>query len=569
MNLSPKKILPVIIQKSSFRTSAISSLRKIHTMRRNINPSIVLSATESKIRDLLVDFSGHYNQTAPEPLELRITGGWVRDKLLGHESNDLDIAINVLSGEDFASQLLAFAQAQGIDLGRNSFGLHTIKKNPEKSKHLETCTTKLYGLDVDFVNLRSEQYTDDSRVPIIECGTAEEDALRRDATLNALFYNLNESEIEDFTGKGLSDLQDGILRTPLPSLQTFLDDPLRVLRLVRFASRFNFLIDYDTLQAMKDERIRTMLVQKISRERVGVEVDKILTSNNVQYGLRLINYVGLTESIFNTGVLSDTIEAINEKSVLEELELHKQSSIQRIDAATHAFKVFRQYVTSSDYRHFQKLVDDVFASKPSQKVFWLSTALHPYGNIKVKANPKKLSLLSFVELILKEGLRFGKHDYDPTSSIVGKLDSADVLHRIFQNDRISRSELGLYIRQFGCYFPINVAVNAFNDFLAAIDVPSQVDVVPSPEALDFAIAADIMEKVSSNYERLLATISDLELENVSSMKPLIDGKYISMALGRKPGPWMSSVTGEVLKWQLDHPEGTQEDCIAHIREILE
>lgn len=538
-------------------------------MRRNINPSIVLSATESKIRDLLVDFSGHYNQTAPEPLELRITGGWVRDKLLGHESHDLDIAINVLSGEDFASQLLAFAQAQGVNLGKNSFGLHTIKKNPEKSKHLETCTTKLYGLDVDFVNLRSEQYTDDSRVPLVECGTAEEDALRRDATLNALFYNLNKGEIEDFTGKGLSDLQAGILRTPLPSLQTFLDDPLRVLRLVRFASRFNFLIDYDTLQAMKDERIRTMLEHKISRERIGVEADKILTSNNVQYGLRLINYVGLTESIFNSGVLSDTIEAINEKSVLEELELHNQSSIHRIDAATHVFKAFRQYVTSCEYSHFRKLVDGVFASKPSQKVFWLATALQPYGNMKVKANPKKLSFLSFVELILKEGLRFGKHDYDPASSIVGKLDSGDVVHRLFHNGRVSRSELGLYIRQFGHYFPINVAVNAFNDFLAATEVPSQVDVVPSPEALDFVFTTDIMEKVSRDYERLLATISDLQLENVSTMKPLIDGKYISMALGRKPGPWMSSVTGEVLKWQLDHPEGTQEDCIAHIREILE
>lgn len=569
MNLPPKKGIAVLIQKSSFLSSSLLSLRKCYSMKRSINQSIVLNGTESKIRNLLVDFCGQYNQTAQQPLELRITGGWVRDKLLGNESNDLDIAINVLSGEDFASQLLSYAHSQGVDLGKNASSLHTIKKNPEKSKHLETCTTKLYGLDIDFVNLRSEQYTEDSRVPIIECGTAEEDALRRDATLNALFYNLNKGEIEDLTGKGLEDLQNGILRTPLQPLQTFLDDPLRVLRLVRFASRFNFLIDSDTLQAMKDERIRSTLVHKISRERVGVEVDKILTSDNVQYGLRLINYVGLTESIFNSGVISETVDAINDKSILEELEVRKQSSIYRIDASTQAYQAFRQYIASSSHVQFKRMVEDVFVSKPLQKLFWLCTALQPYGNIRVKINPKKLSLLSYVELVLKEGLRFGKHDYDSAASIVDKLDSSDVVHRLFQDGQVSRSDLGLYIRQFGSFFPINVVVNAFNDFLSATDIPNHIEDVPSPQNVEFACNTEIMENLTSDYERLLATISDYQLENVNSMKPLIDGKFIAKAIGRKPGPWMSSVTGEVLRWQLDHPEGTQDECIAHIREILD
>lgn len=91
---------------------------------------------------------------------------------------------------------------------------------------------------IDLVNLRSEKYTDDSRVPVIEIGSPEEDALRRDLTINALFYNINEQKVEDFTGKGLEDLQNGIIRTPLDPLQTFLDDPLRVLRTIRFACRF-------------------------------------------------------------------------------------------------------------------------------------------------------------------------------------------------------------------------------------------------------------------------------------------------------------------------------------------
>ena len=85
---------------------------------------------------------------------------------------------------------------------------------------METCTTKLFGVDIDFVNLRSEEYTHDSRVPSIEFGTPEQDAVRRD-TLNALFYNLNQGEIEDYTKRGLSDLQNGILKTPLAPIKTF------------------------------------------------------------------------------------------------------------------------------------------------------------------------------------------------------------------------------------------------------------------------------------------------------------------------------------------------------------
>lgn len=549
----------------------LHQLRSIQIMKRNLLQKIVLNETESKIRNLLIDFCNHHNQiSGASPLELRITGGWVRDKLLGKESNDLDIAVNTVSGEDFASKLLAYAAENKIDLGRNATSLHTIKKNPEKSKHLETCTTKLFGLDIDFVNLRSEQYTEDSRVPIIECGTAEEDALRRDATLNALFYNLNKSEIEDLTGKGLQDLESGILRTPLQPLQTFLDDPLRVLRLVRFASRFNFTIDSDTLAAMQDERIRSTLVHKISRERVGVEIDKILTSANVQYGLRLINYVGLTESIFCAGVIAETIDSINEQAVREELELRSQLVVSRMDSTTQIFHAFRHYVNISGDSPFKLLADQVFSTPASQKLFWLCAILQPYGDIRVKTNPKKLAYQPYVEVILKEGLRFGKHDYDPATTIVERLLSSEVLHKVFEDpSQVSRSELGIYIRQFGAVFPINIVVNAFNDFLAWLDIPNQVDTLPTPEEVDFHVDVALGERITHSYQSVLQTISEQNLEDVSTMKPIVDGKVISKALGRKPGPWMSKVTAEVLKWQLDHQYGTPEECIAHIRQVLE
>jgi len=154
--------------------------------------------------------------------------------------------------------------------------VHKIDANPEKSKHLETVTTRIFGLDIDLVNLRKETYTEESRNPQMEFGTAEEDALRRDATVNAMFYNLNTSALEDLTGLGLKDLKQKLIRTPLEAYQTFKDDPLRILRLIRFASRLGYRIDDDCKQAMQNESIKDALRLKISKERVGAEVEKML-----------------------------------------------------------------------------------------------------------------------------------------------------------------------------------------------------------------------------------------------------------------------------------------------------
>lgn len=542
-----------------------------HSSRAMVpNNSIKFTDTEQKIRDILIQFTNHYNQNVSpdKQLELRITGGWVRDKLMGMGSNDLDIAVNVLSGQEFATRFLEYGQQHQINLGPGATSLHTIKKNPEKSKHLETCTTKLFGLDIDFVNLRNEQYTDDSRVPIIECGTAEEDALRRDATLNALFYNLNRDTVEDFTGRGLEDLKHGILRTPLQPLQTFLDDPLRVLRLVRFASRFNFKIDPDTLHAMEDDRMKDTLVHKISRERVGVELDKILTSSHVPYGLRLLNYVGLTDSIFNGGVLTGVIEEINDQTVLAEIDLSKEVVRKRVDVATLAYPGFARRIRQRGPEKLHDTVMRVLDNKASQKLFWLCTTLQPYGLLLVRINPKKQVSSPFVEVVLKEGLRFGKHDYDPATIIVKKMLGDSFLQRFFAGETTTRSELGMYIRQFGEYFDVSIAVNAFNDLMQALNEATRDRTVPSPLEPLYMIDPAVFGGVMDKYEQLLNTIAELKLENVTTLKPLVDGKMLSTALQRKPGPWMSKITAEVTRWQLDHPEGTQAECIEHIREII-
>ena len=243
---------------------------------------ITLTPRESQLRNLLLDVAHYIDESKEikESIELRFAGGWVRDKLLGIESHDIDTAINAMTGYTFSLKMKEYLEdaenlTKHVLEAKDVGNLHKIAANPEKSKHLETVTTKIFGFDVDFVNLRKETYSHDSRNPQMEFGTAEEDAERRDATINALFYNLHSDQVEDFTG-GLEDLQARRIRTPLKPHTTFMDDPLRVLRLIRFASRLDFNIAPESEAAMSNPSVMEALKLKISRERVGIELEKML-----------------------------------------------------------------------------------------------------------------------------------------------------------------------------------------------------------------------------------------------------------------------------------------------------
>lgn len=183
-------------------------------------------------------------------------------------------------------------------LGKETAGVGVIQMNPDQSKHLETARMRVNGTWIDLVNLRSETYAEGSRIPSMEFGTPLQDALRRDLTINALFYNLHTRAIEDFTGHGVDDLRNGIVRTPLAPAQTFLDDPLRVLRAVRFAARLGFDSDPALLEAASTAEVRAALAHKVSRERVGIEVAKMLEGPRPGMAIGLLHDMGLLGTAF-------------------------------------------------------------------------------------------------------------------------------------------------------------------------------------------------------------------------------------------------------------------------------
>jgi hypothetical protein len=188
-------------------------------------------------------------------------------------------------------------EAQKLSVPLEFNGLHKSSRMSDNSKHLETGIAPVFGLDVDLVNLKEETYTQDSRNPQIKFGTAVKDTFRRDATINALFYNLIMQQIDDFTRNGLQDLATGIVRTPLDPHHTFMDDPLRVLRVIRFASKLGYKINDAAKQSVKDKRMHVALNAKIGYERIGTETIKMMNSQNPLIAFRLIYEMDLSNSV--------------------------------------------------------------------------------------------------------------------------------------------------------------------------------------------------------------------------------------------------------------------------------
>ena len=285
-------------------------------------PQIRLSSLEQNLQSLLVDTANDISASGTKTV-LRFAGGWVRvrpfrflvpvgvancggiqDKLLNLSNCDIDVCIDSMSGKQFAEHLKKYSERLDVrekyakvaaDLVRN---VHVVEENAEKSKHLEVAKVVVFGLELDFVQLRTDTYAEGSRIPEIRLGSAKEDALRRDSTINSLFYNLETSSVEDFTDYGLDDLEKKIIRTPLDPFETFHDDPLRVLRHIRFASRLNFEIRDQDLEAMNHAAVQQAFMSKIARERVGIEVEKMLASEDVK-ALRALEFMVKT-SLYNT-----------------------------------------------------------------------------------------------------------------------------------------------------------------------------------------------------------------------------------------------------------------------------
>lgn len=548
--------------------------------------TLQLNPREKQLKGLLLDVAAYIDksgtQKPAEPVILRWAGGWVRDKVLGIDSHDIDTAINILTGEAFALKLGEFCKIQD-NITKHSIGekdvgrLHTIAKNPDKSKHLETTTIRLFGLDIDFVNLRRETYADDSRNPQMEFGTAEEDALRRDATVNALFYNLHTSEIEDFTG-GMRDMEAQVMRTPMAPFQTFMDDPLRVLRLIRFASRLGFTIDPAAEQAMSNAEVLEALRLKISRERVGVELEKMLkgktvpchadhvfdmvwlicrpTGEHPSESLRLIDKLDLYHTIFT--------DPTNLK--MPKPDISNWSAVYRCLNDLQAQKAP------------DSLYDILVTSDEAVYSAWVLAAIIPWAQIP-GGPPKKPGAKRpppFSALAAREGIKAPNKLSDTITAAcrhredILKLKEAVCNQEPCMNER---DRFGMAVIEWdskGGQWRLQVLAALFYDVLVrqkgeGAESSKPYQVLKESESHQVTNMASDINEILDGWRQFLDHLKTTDLMEVPSMKRLVDGKQLSKELGIKPGKWMTGAMEVCLAWQLRNPEET--DAAGAILEV--
>ncbi|KZT55979.1 hypothetical protein CALCODRAFT_436382 [Calocera cornea HHB12733] len=503
--------------------------------------SITLDPREDQICTILDDYAKFRKQEHPEEpaVECRIAGGWVRDKLLGLASDDIDVALSTMTGLPFALGLSGFCKERNVPCGKFT----KIEANPEKSKHLETTKFDVLGLEMDFVNLRAEDYAADSRVPVQRFGTPLEDALRRDLTINALFYNVHTRQVEDYTEKGLTDLKNGICRTPMPPRQTFLDDPLRVPRAIRFSSRFNFSLDPELQAAAALPEVKDALIQKVSRERVGIEMEKTLKGPNPLLAIHHIHKLTLYKAIY---WLTPAATATLSGEPLAE------------DTGLIAASILHHLLKAPDTAYLT-ILSRAREDAQVRKRLYLAADLTPYGNLTYVEKKKSAPA---VEGIIREGLKLGNHDITSTACLfaASQLLTQPVLSRFPPPERKS---IGLVLRNSsvhdhvkGAHWEDSMAFSLVQDLIPYWDLHAG--------SLD-----DGAEQVLRAYELFVARIEALGLPAAIEEKPRLDGKEIAATLNIRPGPAIAPILNSVVGWQLEHPEGTKEEGRAWLVQQVE
>lgn len=293
-----------------------------------------------------------------EGLEAYVIGGYVRDLILERPSKDIDIVV----------------VGNGMDLAKKCAEKLRVKK-VSRFERFGTAQFVYKDLDVEFVGARKESYRSDSRKPVVENGTLQDDQNRRDFTINALALSLHADNFGDLIDPfgGIDDLEKGIIKTPLEPAKTYSDDPLRMMRAVRFASQLDFKIERKSLEAISENAHRLSI---ISRERIMDEFNKIIMCDVPSRGIKLLNATKLLHEFFPELVNLQGIETREGKS-------HK-------DNFYHTLEVLDNIVPNTDnlWLRWSAIMHDI-AKAPTKrfdsKVGW---TFHGHEDLGARMVPK-------------------------------------------------------------------------------------------------------------------------------------------------------------------------------------
>lgn len=431
-------------------------------------------------------------------IECYVVGGWVRDLMLHRESKDIDIVVvqPTLSNQPSMADTIASVEAPrwGILLAE------AVAKRLGKGAHLSvfktygTAQVKKGDTEVEFVGARKESYRHDSRNPIVEDGTLEEDQNRRDFTINAMAICLNRDRYGELLDPfdGMYDLEDCIIQTPLDPDITFSDDPLRMMRAIRFATQLGFNLTGECFDAIARNRER---INIITRERIADELNKIMLSRRPSEGWLLLDKTGLLPLIFP--------------------ELAALKGVDTVDGRGH----------KDIFYHTLKVLDNVAEAQGGLWLRW-AALLHDIGKPKSKHYEPKV------------GWTFYNHNY------IG----AKMVPRIFKALKLPQNEkMDYVVKMVDLHMrPINLIEETVTDsavrrllFEAGDDIG---DLMILCNADITSRNADKVKRFHDNYELVMRKMVELEeRDRIRNFQPPVMGDEIMQMFGLEP----CSLVGEL------------------------
>lgn len=502
--------------------------------------TIALTPVEQLIRDFVIQGSEHF-----PGLQVWIAGGWVRDRLLGIPSSDIDLALSNLTGRNFGTFLESFSsepeiiskyspRAAELNLPHKGVKCSIIDQNSEKAKPLETARVTLFGLKIDLVNLRKEVYSKRSRTPEMQFGTPEEDALRRDATVNALLFNLKTQQVVDFTG-GLADLDAKVMRTPMDPRTTFLEDPLRVLRLIRIAGKLGFSIDPGTQRCMAADDIRHALDNMVDRDRINVELFKMIREPQP-----IISF----QRLFDCNLFVPLFVRFDSLVLLQMQEHFPLSELPWPAAWQHSYKLLAQLIGDTDH------IGLMVRLEKNSDHLWIMAALTPMAVLR--------------ETMLNEVVQGAMHAIRATAKFSKLLVKTLRRFNSIQNlveliatapDTVPKSTVGMAVRSWGEEWTTQVTY-----VLLALTVQSRnVSESSGDNGKSTAESHDILDR----FRRFARFVFQHRLQFAHLQRPLLDGNDILGIFGLKEGgEFLKNAIDGILAWKFDNEDGTAEEAKA-------
>ena len=411
--------------------------------------------TDAELAQILDKDIFHMIGEAADELDLDcyVVGGYVRDIFLERPSDDIDCVV-VGNGKVGDNPGIAVAKRLRKKLGRRAnisifknFGTAQVKYYPDGVTY-DPENPNEGAVEVEFVGARKESYQRDSRKPIVEDGTLEDDQNRRDFTINAMAICLNKDRFGELVDPfyGLDDMWDGIIRTPLDPDITFSDDPLRMLRCIRFATRLNFMIDDETFEALERNANRLKI---ISGERISEEMNKILMTKYPSKGIVDLQRSGLLQLILPELSAMDMVETRNGKA-------HKNNFYHTLEVLDNVARATNDNITPDTlWLRWGALLHDIGKPKSKRWDNLQGWTFHAHNIIGAKMVPnifKRMKLpldmkMKFVQKMVDLHMRpIAIADNEVTDSAVRRLvndagDDIDSLMILCEADITSKNQV--------------------------------------------------------------------------------------------------------------------------------